>query len=165
MQNISTKLYKLLNANISPLLCSKPETISSSIKLHLIFSYSKFKMLFKTGQDWFDTFWARVIWRRHFWEKFSLQSRIHSCLVYITILLKLIKSETAAGGLSDGLLRMNPHGDQHMWNFTSMANSLAVGEIPVVLFSFSKLDLLVEVSVKNLVPFSHFLQTSSVSSL
>lgn len=85
--------------------------------------------------------------------------------MYITILLNLIKSEAAAGGLSDGLLRMNPHGDQHMQNFTSMANSLAVGEIPVVLFSFSKLDLLVEVSVKNLVPFSHFLQTSSVSSL
>lgn len=41
----------------------------------------------------------------------------------------------------------------------------SVGEIPVVLFSFLKLALLVEVSVKNLVPFSHFLQTSSVSSL
>lgn len=32
--------------------------------------------------------------------------------MHITISLKLIKSETAAGGLPDGLLRMNPHGDQ-----------------------------------------------------
>lgn len=117
LQSISTKLYKLPNANISPLLCSKPEIIHSSIKLHLIFSCTKFKMLFKIGEDWFYPFWARVIWKKHFWEKYSLQSRIHSWLVYITILLKLIKSETAAGGLSDGLLRMNPHGDQHMWNF------------------------------------------------
>lgn len=38
-----------------------------------------------------------------------------------------------------------------------MVNSLAVGQTPVVLALFLKLYLIVELSIKNIVPFSYFL--------